>query len=354
MKKLLKIVSAACILTLILQSCISDETGSDNDIITGEQKISSSLEEKIITTATSVNDFNLINFDCKNVEIDFVFASPDGNVVHGASQFSTNGTITTDNWETEYPRIKQIASEQAGFAFTKEDILIRYIEDNNPVNPPPGQFVNKEIFFKKDIITFFETCEVPTPFISPFSKTENMVKVSELNFNCSGKLNALIINKNRFVFLNDIHLKGGISEVEEVLASYNSTNNTLFTKDDIFVITILPPFSNNQNPGIFGRENMLNYLDNCKLDRDIVNNNDCLNFVYPITIDRFNIQTREVITTTITSDKDLIKEFETNVGELRIEYPISLLGGDGTTAIINSNEALLETLNSAHTYCGYE
>jgi len=356
MKRKIRIIAVILILSAIIQSCLSGETGSEVIFVSERKNTSNLLIEEMVKAANSKNDYSLINFDCLGVEVEFYFLNPQGDYYDlGIESIGDKGLNLNigDNWMSGYSKIKQMALDETGIVFTNEDFSIRSI----------SYLINDErirIFDKKVIKTFFEDCK-PTVKINDRPTTllllrENSIKLSEVNFNCSGSSIYLIINGEFIDFLSNgisvkTSLREGVSKVEELLILYNTRNNTSYTKDNVFASSV---FLRNASFLVQGKELIQSYFQNCKLERDIISNNDCLNFVYPIKVNRFDIQLEEAITSTIRTDKELTRIFGIDAGELRINYPVSLIGGDGVTITVKTNDELLKELNDAHLYCGYK
>ena len=69
MKNIFKITILSLLTALFLQSCTSEEC--HDDIVSNKDEITTVLADKIITTATSVNDYN---FYYKNANLDCTYS----------------------------------------------------------------------------------------------------------------------------------------------------------------------------------------------------------------------------------------------------------------------------------------
>ncbi|OEK08981.1 hypothetical protein A8C32_13840 [Flavivirga aquatica] len=347
MRKISKIVYLSLIVTIILQSCSSDESGSGTDIISEKQKISTELADKILATASSINDFNLINFECESTFVTGYFLNYQGDYFKDENDYLI--PTSKSDWDTAYTNFKNLAFDTTNVLFTDEDFVIEsvLIFDN---------LARITIFVKEEIKDYFKNCELNGK-LTFFPPSLGIVTLPEINFNCSGDITFHLANDDGevvYAFQSvKTSLSEGMSTIENRLSSFNQINQTSYTTDNLFITSVEFTSPANTTALANGREQMINYFEDCKLDKD-VNNNDCLNFIYPLKIDRFNIQSEEIVTTTIENDEDLINIFNSNVGELSIDYPINLLGGDNTTLTVETNEELLETLNQSAIYCGHQ
>jgi hypothetical protein len=84
------------------------------------------------------------------------------------------------------------------------------------------------------------------------------------------------------------------------------------------------------------------------LSRD-ASEDDCLNFVFPLQVNRANQQINEVVT--LENDEALATIFGTSADELSFAFPINLLGADGIVLTIESNDALKNALDTSTSYC---
>jgi hypothetical protein len=319
----------------IFQSCSSDE--SHEEIISDEQKITTELTEKIITTATSLNDYNFFvnNVTKSNCDILSItrgyFNNPEGDFHF----IDLTNIESLDMWLTAYENAKIDAFNSLGIEFSDEDFFLSYVTDFS---------VNFRLEKRESILNYFENCE-----FNSGDTTDNRLPVSDISSNCSNSNNASI---NIFLYNEDgtaIYSFNSLDSVEDSLASYNFLNNTNYGLENVSVSSLL--YFNGVNEVTLNKtEDLINYFENCMFSRD-TSEDDCLNFVYPIEVNRFNLQLEEVITSTIENDEDLITTFNTDTGELGFVYPISLLGQNGSIVVIESNETLKNTLDNSSTYC---
>lgn len=312
---------------VFFQSCTSSE--SDEELVSSEIETSTNLAEKIIATATSKNDLSIVNPECapttfgQSSLLFCYFRNPKGDY------YKTS--ISLSQWEERYQEKKELAYEETGIRFTDDDFFIEFV------------LVQVTFIIKPEkIINYFETCEYGSS--DKFSDDPNFkVSVSEINFDCDASVIAYV-DGNPLFSREKINLSEGVSFIENELIIYNTDNSTSYSLDDVYISNLYYTSPSGTEGYSIKREEILNYFDGCSLERDI-NDNDCLNFVYPLQVNRSSLAT------TIENDEDLATTFGNNADELTFVFPINLLGQDGTVLTINTNEALETALDSSATYC---
>jgi hypothetical protein len=335
MRNFFKITAFLFLIVMFFLSCTSEE--EIENIVSEEQKITTELTQKIITTATSLNDYNFFVSNATKSSCDILsitsgyFNNPEGSY----SSFVFNDTESLDMWLTQYNDAKLQAFNSTGIEFSDEDFFISYIGN------PSGIFSLEK---RESMLNYFENCE-----FNFGNTTDYGLPFSDVSSNCNNNDNALI---NIFLYNEDgtsIYSFNSLDSVVDSLASYNFQNNTNYGLENVLVSSILY-FNGTSEVNLLKTEDLLNYFENCMFSRDATDD-DCLNFVYPITVNRFSLQLEEVITTAIENDEDLASAFGTDVGELNIIFPINLLGANGTVLTIENNEALEDALDNSSTYC---
>jgi hypothetical protein len=322
--------TAFLLLTVVLfQSCTSDE--GNEDLISEEQGISVELSGKIKTTASYVNDYNffvnnVVKSNCEFLPITHgYFNTPEGDYF----EFTLSSIESLDMWLTEYEKAKTNASNTTGVEFSNEDLIIEYI------NKPSGW---GGILTRESMLYYFENCDI----YGFGDDADYSIPFNDISINCdsNASIHFWLLNDNGTV---DSFDGVGLNSLGSLLTDYNLQNNTNYTTDNIRIgsVTYTP---NNEEVWIAETYKLINYFENCMLSRD-ASVNDCLNFVYPLQINRAN---QEI---TIENDEDLATTFEANVNELSFVFPINLLGGNGTIVTIETNETLENALDNSSTYC---
>ncbi len=341
MKNIFKNFAFLLLTAVFFQSCTSNE--SDEELVSDELTITTELADKITATATSLNDVNFLEKyaanACGNIYISGYFRNPQGYNSEYISLF--------EEWSLpEFYAKKQAIIQSTGIDFTNDDFFLSFI-----TTPDPDAWTeNRLLYNRKSYLDYFDDCN----YEEEESSYNNIyIPLSEFNFNCNN--GAIVIYSLQSSFFLQEPLDSGLTPIENKLITYNSEHNTSFTLDDITIDHLLYPIPDTTN--IFEEQkyvllqeekDILNYFSNCSLARDI-NDNDCLNFVYPLQINRTNQQTNEVIT--LENDEDLTTSFNANTNVLSFVFPISLLGQDGTVLTIDTNEALEIALDNSATYC---
>ncbi|TGV01096.1 hypothetical protein [Flavivirga rizhaonensis] len=332
MKHIFKTLFIVTFLLGTIQSCSSnDET---TQTISDEVKISPNLASYISLNALYKNDYNLINFDCENVLVA-------GGLLNSKGDYYGDVNFNTLSWNDELmSEVLEQAYIDTEIRFTKDDFSILYIA--------PSTFFGDIYLNRKDITKYFKDCSFEgdtkaSPEIEP-------VKVSDINYNCSGTVKYYIdglINSTSFI----ISLNKGINAVEEALLLYNKVNNSQFSLDNLRANYVTFTSPQGTSSRAIGKNQMVNYFDDCILDRP-EQLNDCINFKYPFVFNKVNIQTEEIIPVTVTSDSELFQTFNpVDNHYLTIDYPLTLITLNGDEIIVTSNKELEDTLTNSADYC---
>ncbi|MCB4798943.1 hypothetical protein [Neotamlana laminarinivorans] len=320
------------LLTIIsFQACTSEE--NIEETTSSELAISQDLAAKIIETANYKNDYNFLVYESANSSCEFpsmrcYFSNPEGDYF----VFNTYEESLED-WLTTYNQIKTEILSSTGIAFTNEDFFIDQMDLNTG-------FLGMST--REEFIEYFESCndggigttvEYGVPFLEAYLNCDNTEKILAL----SGE--SLTVTDTQ-----------DLPAIQEFLQGINANNNTNYSLEDITLFSIYYKNIYDSDENINETDKLLNYFDDCLFNRDTTNT-DCLNFVYPLELNRFNLQLEEVVTTTIETDEALAEAFGIDVGELGFVYPIELLGGNGSVITIENNEALENALNNPANYC---
>ena len=331
MKHFFKTLFIVTLLLGVFQSCSSEETSTET---ISDENISSSLASKIILTATSTNDFRLINFDCN--EADLL-----GHFLNNEGDFYGEFAVKVSDWDAQFLAAKQKAYSDTGIQFTTDDYFLDIIFGTSAV----------VLQGKENFIKYFDDCSFEGDVKVP-SVTESLA-LSDINYNCSGRVKYHIGDiPGDKVFLTEdpVSLSGDMAAAEEVLSGYNTVNNTTYALDQVRISTVefLSP-GETASRAIWKTE-MVNYFEDCKLDRDI-NNNDCLNFKFPFVMNKINLKTDENIPVTIANDSELNEDFFNQFENLTINYPLTLVTINGYEVVVKSNKELEHTLTNSTDYC---
>ncbi len=333
MKNFFKTATLLLVATFVLQSCTSNET--DEDIVSDEQIITTDLADKIITTATSLNDYNFFVSNASKTNCGLLsitsgyFNTPEGDHF----PFTFSNTESLEMWLTQYNDAKLQAFNATGVEFSDEDFFITYISR-------PTGFSGLEK--RESMLDYFENCDYG------FGDTPDYgLPFTDISSNCDS--NAEIhywITGDDGTFEASFETSS-LNSAEDTLDSYNLQNNTNYTLENVKVGSLKYITPNQETLRLSTIKELTNYFENCMLSRD-ASEDDCLNFVYPLQVNRTNQQMNEIIT--LENDDDLATTFGTNPSELAFVFPINLLGANGTAITIDTNEALETALDSAATY----
>ena len=150
MKNIFKTTAFLFLTAFFFQSCESNE--SDEDFISDEQEITTVLSEKIITTATSLNDYNFFvsNAAKTNCALLTITSGYFNNPVGDYFRFSFSRTESLEMWLTQYNDAKLQAFNATGVEFSDEDFFINYIGN------PSGLFGLSK---RESMLNYFENCE---------------------------------------------------------------------------------------------------------------------------------------------------------------------------------------------------
>ncbi|GAA3608356.1 hypothetical protein Q4Q39_09970 [Flavivirga amylovorans] len=314
-----------------LLSCSSDETTTET---TSDEKISSSLINKIIETAASTNDIDIINFECDR-EVTLV-----GHFINNQGDYYGPFNTPLPKWDERILSSKEHAFSMTGIKFTNDDYFIDLIFDFN------GGFGILQS--KENMIDYFQDCSFEGDI--KFFPEIGPITVSEINYSCSGKAKYYIDVADDDVYItNDpIPLSGGINAVEEALLAHNTANNSTYSLDELRINSVEFISPGGTTSFAIGKPQMVNYFEDCVLDR---NTNDCINFTYPLVMNKINLQTDEIVPITITNDSELTQDFFDQFENLTIVYPITLRTLNYDIIVVESNEELENVLTDSATFC---
>ncbi len=317
----------------ILESCSSGETTTLSSL---NDKVSPNLVDKIVETATSVNDYNLINKNCPGAILSAHFLNKQG-VYYGPF------AISVSNWDIEFADIKNRALRDIEVNFNGGDLVIDAMYEFSLLGPGA-------LYARDDFSKYFEDCSFEGNFKSLFVK--EAVSVSDVNFNCSGNVQyyvePLFLGSAR-LSQNPIPLNSGEVGIENALLSYNQNSFVKYTTDDLRVVSIELESSESSIFHISGAEKLTNYFKDCEINYSYTS--DCVNFKYPFIINKINLQTEEITPMTITGDNDLSHDFFNTFENLRIVYPITMETLNGTNILVNSDEELEGILTDSSKFC---
>ncbi len=348
MKLYLKLVFIS--LLSVFVACQSDETTEE---IISEDKISDELASKIIATAASTNDLDLINFECNAI----VYA----HFLNYLGDHSDFFTINLSEQETQIDEELQNAYEATEIFFSKNDFVLDLVFPNGGLI-----LSNKQAF-----IDYFEDCHIEEDFSFLPSEVDVSIPLSvkDINYHCQGYTSyfiseSVMVEKGLTVAFEteEVSLSDGIQIIKEDFDAYvaqnspqdeSKSNNLDLTLDDLSIQYVKFTSPGGTTSFAKGKTQLLNYFEDCVLDRD-PNDNDCINFVYPFKMDKINLQTEEIISITITGNEDLTPAFFDTSGNLTINYPINLISSEETIIQVNSNEELNTTLTNSSQYCDWE
>ncbi len=330
MKNFFKTATLLLVATFVLQSCTSNET--DEDIVSDEQIITTDLTDKIITTATSLNDYNFFVSNAAKTNCGLLtitsgyFNNPEGDYF----SFYFSGTESLEMWLTQYNDAKLEAFNATGIEFSDEDFFISYIS-----NPTGFSWIEK----RESMLDYFENCTYGQGDTYDFG-----LPFTDISSNCDSNTEIIYWITGD----NGTFEASSLNSAEDALASYNLQNNTNYTLENVKVGSLKYITPNQETLWLVTTKDLTNYFENCMLSRDS-SEDDCLNFVYPLQVNRTNQQMNEIVT--LENDEDLATTFGTNPSELAFAFPINLLGANGTTVTIDTNEELENALDNSATYC---
>ncbi|MCG1037142.1 hypothetical protein [Polaribacter sargassicola] len=337
MKFIFKTTILLLSIAILYQSC-TDE--SQVEKVEETQTISADLTEKIIASATFINDYNFFVSNAAKTNCNLLsitsgyFNNPEGDYF----SFIFSGTESLNMWHTQYNEAKLQAFNETGVTFSNDDFFISYIS-----NPTGFSGLSK----RESMLDYFENCEYGFGDTSEYG-----LAFSDIPSNCDINTGDVTV----FIYDNISGTGGSVDNftttslfsVENLLANYNLQNNTNYDLENLKIYSIPYLTPNGEEVELYETKYLINYFENCMLSRD-ASINDCLNFVYPLEIKRANLQLNETIT--IENDEDLLAVFSIQDDELEFVYPINLIDLDGNTIEINTNDSLDAILDDSYNYC---
>lgn len=139
---------------------------------------------------------------------------------------------------------------------------------------------------------------------------------------------------------------------------YHTVQNALdaFSNDDDIVNFVYPitiQYQNFSTQLITNVDQLDDAIDNCDEDDDGFDEIDCIHINYPIKIDIYNTNSQIAKTITIQNDTDLynfLEDIESNVF-ISINYPISITDPNGQKVIITNNSAFENSIEDGIKDC---
>jgi len=133
-------------------------------------------------------------------------------------------------------------------------------------------------------------------------------------------------------------------DYQEVLDFIEISGGTFGDIEIVFPITIV--FSNYDEVVVNNQEELNNYVSAC--ENEIIDDIDCIDFIYPITFFVYNSETEDTTTVLILDDTELFLFLSTlnPTDFISIDFPISVELEDGYVVEVNSNEELESLINN--------
>lgn len=152
---------------------------------------------------------------------------------------------------------------------------------------------------------------------------------------------------------------GGITIIIEDVQALEDLEDFLeeFEDDDLdFVFPITITFNDYSEITINSEDELEDLIDDCgeDVDDDVI---DCVDFVYPISFSVFNTDF-DVIDTVVIENDEAFYNFLDDVEDddeafiVSLNYPVTLVYGNGTTIEVNSNEELEDAIDLVSEDCG--
>jgi len=147
----------------------------------------------------------------------------------------------------------------------------------------------------------------------------------------------LMIGDTEFIIENEL-------DYQEVLDFIEASGGTLNDIEIVFPINIV--FLNYDEVVVNNQQELNNYIAAC--EDEIIDDIDCIDFIYPISFFVYNSETEITTTVTVFNDSELFLFLSTlsNTDFISIDFPISVELGDGSIVEVNSNQELEDLINS--------
>lgn len=146
-----------------------------------------------------------------------------------------------------------------------------------------------------------------------------------------------------------IESQNDLANLNGILQDFLNNGGAL---DFVFPITII--FNDYSEFVIENQEHFANYINDCSSTQN--NIIDCADFVYPISFSVFNSDFNIIDTIVVENDYDLYMfldalEADDNALVVSLNYPVTLLYGNGETVEVTSNQELTEAIEAASSNC---
>lgn len=160
----------------------------------------------------------------------------------------------------------------------------------------------------------------------------------------SVNLPVTVIVNNQQVTVSDAT---GYAVVQNILNEFSDDD------DDVsFIFPITITFANYTTTVVTNNDQLDDIMDDCGEDNDL-DEIECLNINYPISISYYNTGTQTPSNITINNDADLYNFFDDFDDDdyATINYPISVTNANGNQVVINNNNELAAEIQAAEAAC---
>jgi len=225
-------------------------------------------------------------------------------------------------------------------------------------------FKNSLIFFVSLVAVFFTACQSESA-VEIHSTKETISKTAPLTTyiervvmqktsqdNIIDHSNCFMINFPYVVTVNDVQI--AINSANDYQLVQNNINANSNDSDIVFIhFPITVTLNNYSKKNIADQTAYANLIAECKTDSEDFGKINCINIVFPITINSYDSNNQIASTTSVTDNQsfyNFFKNLESNKF-IAISYPISIINSNGQNTIITSNSQFEDVIKSAVDNC---
>ncbi|MDO5973345.1 hypothetical protein [Flavivirga jejuensis] len=216
-------------------------------------------------------------------------------------------------------------------------------------------------------LLFFTSCQEEKVEITPPAESEALVATSELTSfisatsakdgsidNIIDKASCLSIELPVTVVVNGLEIiVDSIEDYKVIETIFNKFEDDDDNLEIVFPITII--LSDYTEISLSSREDLEAFIDECGEENEEDEDIECIDFQYPLSFSIYDTSFQVIDVITVENDRDLfffIKRVKNEEGLLAsLNFPVTMVYADGTTTVVNNNEALERTIEEAKDTC---
>ncbi|MDD7886479.1 hypothetical protein [Flavivirga sp. 57AJ16] len=215
-------------------------------------------------------------------------------------------------------------------------------------------------------LLLFTSCQDEVIEVTPPAESEALVANSMLTSfisstsakdgsadNIIDKASCLSVELPVTVVVNGLEIIIDSTEDYKVIeAIFNEFEDDDDRLDIVFPITII--LSDHSEVVLNNRNDLENLIEECKGENEADDDIECIDFQYPLSFSVYDTSFQVIDVITVENDRELyrfIKRVKEGDVFASLNFPVTMIYADGSTTVVNNNEALESTINDAKDAC---